>query len=83
MIGIDVDTSDDVILSQLSSVNVDWLTQRGYPHWIQHEGHLVGLLPWHKRTLKQQVYGFSRQRAHKHVLAPLRPESPVYGIDLF
>lgn len=80
VIGVDVDTTDDVDLSQFHSVNIGQLRQEGYPEWIQHEGRLIGLLPWHERLLKKQVYGFSRHMVQKHLRAPLQSESPVYGM---
>lgn len=80
MIGQEVDTTDDVDLSQFHSVNIGQLRQGGYPEWIQHEGSLIGLLPWYEGALKQQVYGFSRHMVQKHLRAPFQSNSPVYGM---
>ena len=65
---------------QSSIVNIGQLWQGGYPEWIQHEGRLIALLPWHERELEQKVYGFSRQMVQKHLRAQFQSESPVYGM---
>ena len=80
MIGIEVDKTDDVVLSEFHSVNIGQLRQGGYPEWIQHKARPIGLLPWHKRAQKQKVYGFSREMVQKLLRAPFKSESPVFGM---
>ena len=81
VIGIDVDTSDDVDLSQFAMVDVDDLRAKGYPDWYKiDDDNCTGLLPWHERALKKEVYSFSRQNAKDHVGQHTSARSAEYGM---
>lgn len=80
VIGCEINISEDVVLSQFSSLNVDRMRLEGYPDWITQGNRLVGLLPWHERSLKRQVYSFNRQKAREHLVTPRNVTSPVYGM---
>ena len=79
VIGIEIDTSDDVVLSRFASVDLDRLRLAGYPEWGMQGNRLFGTLPWHERALKRQVYSFTRSKAKQHLQEPYNASSPIYG----
>ena len=80
VIGIEVDTSDDVILSPFAAVNVDCLRNQGYPDWnMSQDGTMSGLLPWHEQAMKKKVFSFTRSKARDHVVQHRSSRSAVYG----
>ena len=80
VIGIEVDTSDDVILSPFAAVNVDHLWNQEYPDlYMSQDGTISGLLPWHERAMKQKVFSFTRSKARDHVAQYRSSRSLVYG----
>ena len=79
IIGIEIDSSEDVVLSRFANVDLDQLRLAGYPDWAMEGGRLVGKLPWHERALKKQVYSFTRQKANQYLIAHNQTSSPPYG----
>lgn len=79
VIGVQVATSEDAVLSRFASVDLDRLRQQGYPEWVNQGNRLIGLLPWHERALKKQVYSFNRQKAQNHQVAHFNANSTAYG----
>ena len=80
VIGIEVDTSDDVNLSPFAAVNVARLRNQGYPDWnMSQDGTITGLLPWHERSMKHKVFSFTRSKARDHLVQHRSPTSAVYG----
>ena len=80
VIGIEVDTSDDVDLSEFAMVTGDELRNKGYPNWYKSgDDTLTGLLPWHERAVKEKVSSFTRQKARDHIAQHRSPISAQYG----
>ena len=79
IIGIEIDSSEDVVLSQFASVDLDQMRLARYPDWVMQGDRLVGMLPWHERALKKQVYSFTRQKVQHHMIAHTQRSSPPYG----
>ena len=53
VIGCDIDTSEEVVLSHFDSVNVERMRLVGYPDWRTQGNRVIGLLPWHERAMKE------------------------------
>ena len=79
IIGTEIDSSEDEVLSRFASVDLDQLRLAGYPDWVMEGGHLVGKFPWQERALKKQVYSFTRQKVNQHLISPHQASSPPYG----
>lgn len=80
VIGIEVDTSDYVILSSFAAVDVDCLRNQGYADWnMSQDGTMSNLLLWHERAMKEKVFSFTRSKARDHVAQHRSPRSAVYG----
>ena len=80
VIGIEVDTSDDLDLSEFAMVTGNELQNKGYPNWYKGaDDTLTGLLPWHERAVKEKVSFFTRQKAWDHIAQHRSPRSAQYG----
>ena len=69
-----------MVLSHFDSVNVERMRLVGYPDWRTQRNRVIGLLPWHERAMKKQVYSLSRQMVREHLRAPHTASSAVYGV---
>ena len=53
IIGIEIDSSEDVVLSQFASVNLDQMRIASFPDWVMQGGCLVGKFPWQERAVRR------------------------------
>ena len=54
IIGIEIDSSEDVVLSQFASVDLDQMRLAGYPDWVMQGDRLVGMLPLSEGFVRMQ-----------------------------